>query len=131
MSNMMDPINTFYQVYNENQLDLWNDAMAETYVGHVNTDTIPHRDIGKGFVGLLLTAFPDLHYTVEDLVTQGEKVVSRWSAAGTHTGDFFGMPPTNKSVKMIGITIFHVKDGKIAELWDVWDQAGLMAQLNG
>ena len=73
MSNMMDPINKFYQVYNENNLDLWNDAMAETYVGHVNTDTIPHRDIGKGFVGLLLTAFPDLHYTVEDLVTKARR----------------------------------------------------------
>ena len=66
MSNIMDPINKFYQVYNENKLDLWNEAMSETYVGHVNADTIPNRDIGKGFVGLLLTAFPDLHYTVED-----------------------------------------------------------------
>ena len=131
MSSIMDPINKFYQVYNENNLDLWNEAMAETYVGHVNTDTIPNRDIGKGFVGLLLQAFPDLHYTVEDQVSQGEKVVCRWSATGTHTGDFFGMPPTNKSVKMIGITIFHVQNGQIAELWDVWDQAGLMGQLNG
>ena len=40
------------------------------------------------------------------------------------------MPPTNKRVKMIGITIFRIEDGQIAELWDVWDQAGMMAQLN-
>jgi steroid delta-isomerase-like uncharacterized protein len=129
MSNIMDPINKFYQVYNENRLDLWDEAMADDYVGHVNTDTIPNRETGKGFVGLLLQAFPDLTYTVEDSLIQGDKVVSRWSAAGTHTGDFFGMAPTNKDVTMIGITIFRVRDGKIAELWDVWDQAGLMSQL--
>jgi len=129
MSTIMDPINKFYQVYNQNNLDLWNDAMAETYVGHVNTDTIPNRDVGKGFVRLLLQAFPNMHYTVEDQIIQGDKVVCRWSATATHTGDFFGMPPTNKTVKMIGITIFHVKDGKIAELWDVWDQAGFMKKL--
>ncbi len=125
----MDPIETFYTVYNENKLNLWDEAMAEDYVGHVNSDTIPDRETGKGFVGLLLQAFPDLYYTVEDRVIEGDKVVSRWSATATHTGDFFGLPATNKPVKMIGMTIFAVKDGKIAELWDVWDQAGLMKQL--
>jgi len=125
----MDPIETFYAVYNENKLNLWEEAMAEDYVGHVNSDTIPDRETGKGFVGLLLQAFPDLHYTVEDRLSEGDKVVSRWTATATHTGDFFGLPATNKNVKMIGMTIFEVKDGKIAQLWDVWDQAGLMKQL--
>lgn len=129
MSDLMTPINKFYAVYNDSNLDLWNEAMADNYVGHVNADTIPSREIGKGFIGALLTAFPNIHYTVEDMVTEGNKVTSRWSATATHTGDLFGMPPTGKDVTMIGITIFRVVDGRIAELWDVWDQAGMMAQL--
>ncbi|MCB0175245.1 MAG: ester cyclase, partial [Anaerolineae bacterium] len=61
---------------------------------------------------------------------EGDKIVTRWTATATHTGDLFGMPPTNKDVTMMGITIFRVADGQIQELWDVWDQAGLMEQLN-
>ena len=129
MSDLMTPINKFYAVYNDSNLDLWDEAMADNYVGHVNADTIPSREIGKGFIGALLTAFPNIHYTVEDMVTEGNKVTSRWSATATHTGDLFGMPPTGKDVTMIGITIFRVVNGRIAELWDVWDQAGMMAQL--
>ena len=53
----------------------------------------------------------------------------RWSATATHTGDLFGMPPTRKKVAMIGITFFRVENGQVAELWDVWDESGLMKQL--
>jgi steroid delta-isomerase-like uncharacterized protein len=127
---IMDAANKFYQVYNDHNPALWEEAMSPKYVGHVNADTIPSREIGKGFVTGLLTAFPDIHYTVEDKLIEGNRVVARWSATGTHTGNLFGMPPTNKRVKMIGITIFRIEDGQIAELWDVWDQAGMMAQLN-
>jgi len=127
----MDAVKKFYQVYNEQNLGLWEDAMAEDYVGNVNGQTIPNREVGKGFVGLLLKAFPNIKYTVEDSITNGDRVVTRWTATATHTGDFFGMPPTNKNVNMLGITIFNTRAGKVAALWDVWDQAGLMSQLNG
>jgi steroid delta-isomerase-like uncharacterized protein len=127
---MMEPVNKFYQVYNEANPDLWEEAVSTDYVGHVNSHTIPGRDAGKGFVVGLIQAFPDIHYTVEDTLIQGDKVVTRWSATGTHTGDLYGMPPTNKKANMLGITIFRIADGQIAELWNVWDQAGLMQQLN-
>jgi steroid delta-isomerase-like uncharacterized protein len=125
-----EAVNRFYQVYNEHDPNLWEKAMAPNYVGHVNTDNIPSRDVGKGFVVGLLQAFPDICYTVEDSLREGNRVVARWSATGTHTGNLFGMPPTNKKVKMIGITIFRIENDQIAELWDVWDQGGMMAQLN-
>jgi steroid delta-isomerase-like uncharacterized protein len=129
-TDLMNPVNKFYQVYNENALDMWEEAMSPSYVGHVNGQDVPNRETGKGFIQALLVAFPNINYTVNDTVIQGNKVVSRWSATGTHTGDLFGMPPTNKDVNMIGITIFRIENGQIAELWDVWDQAGLMEQLN-
>jgi steroid delta-isomerase-like uncharacterized protein len=130
-TDVMAPVRKFYQVYNEQNLSLWNDAIAEDYVGNVNGQVVPNRETGVGFVSALLKAFPNIHYALEDTITSGNKVVTRWKATGTHDGDLFGMPPTHKNVTMIGITIFEVKNGKVAALWDVWDQAGMMAQLNG
>jgi len=128
----MDGVNMFYQTYNDHNPNLWEQAIAEDYVGNVNGQTIPNRDVGKGFVTLLLKAFPNINYALEDCMLVGDnRVVTRWKATATHTGDFFGMPPTNKNVSMLGITIFETRDGKVTKLWDVWDQAGLMAQLNG
>lgn len=129
MSEVMRPVNMFYEVYNEHKMDLWNKTMAEDYQAHVNGQLIPNRDVGKGFVEALHTAFPNLKYNLEDTIIQGDKVITRWTASGRHTGDFFGTPPTNKNVTILGITIFRIRGNKIAELWDVWDQNGLMQQL--
>ena len=98
-------------------------------MGHVNRQTIPSREVGKGFVAALLSAFPDIHYSVEDALQVGDRAAVRWSASATHTGTLFGLAPTQKKVSMIGITIFRVENGQVAELWDVLDEAGLMKQL--
>lgn len=129
MSATMDAVKKFYQVYNDHNPALWNEAMAPNYVGHVNGQTIPSRDVGGGFIAALLKAFPDINYTIEDSLEVGNKAACRWSATATHTGDLFGMPPTQKKVTMIGLTIFRVENGQVAELWDVWDEGGLMKQL--
>lgn len=130
-SDLMDSVNKFYQVFNDKDLSLWDEAIAETYVGHVNGRDIPNRDAGRSFVQALITAFPDLHYKVEDTVIEGNRVVTRWSATGTHSGPFVGLPPTERDVVKVGITIFRIEDGRVAELWNVWDQHGLMEQLRG
>ncbi len=128
-TDLMVPVKKFYQVYNDSDISLWNDAMSESYVGHINQMEVPSRDVGRGFVEALINAFPNIEYTVQDTVIQGNKVTSRWTATATHTGDLFGMPPTNKDINMLGITIFRIEDGKIAELWDVYDEKGMMDQL--
>ncbi len=56
----MDAVHRFYQVYNEHDVSLWERAMAPAYVGHVNGQTIASREIGRGFVEAILTAFPDI-----------------------------------------------------------------------
>jgi steroid delta-isomerase-like uncharacterized protein len=129
MSDVMKPIDTFYQVYNEGAYELWNDALADTYTAEVNGHTIPDRDVGLGFVKTFRSAFPDLHYTVDEAIVAGDKVTTRWTATGTHGGEFFGNPATGKRITMLGITIFQVADGKITKLWNVWDLAGLLNQL--
>ncbi len=125
----MDAVHKFYQGYNEHNAGLWEQALAPSYVGHVNGQTIPSREAGKGFVTALLSAFPDIHYSIEDSLQVGDRAAVRWSATATHTGELFGLAPTQKKVSMIGITIFRVENGRVAELWDVWDEAGLMKQL--
>jgi steroid delta-isomerase-like uncharacterized protein len=70
-----------------------------------------------------------VHFTVEDLIAEGDKVVGRWTFRGTHRGDFMGIPPTGKKVSIMGIAIYRIARGKIAEAWVAWDAMGLMHQL--
>ena len=75
------------------------------------------------------TAFPDVQMTIEDQVAEGDRVVTRWTARGTHQGELFGIDPTGKQVTITGVTIDRFSGGKIAESWDTWDTFGLMQQL--
>ena len=75
------------------------------------------------------TAFPDVQMTIEDQVAEGDRVVTRWTARGTHQGELFGIDPTGKQVTITGVTIDRFSGGKIVESWDTWDTFGLMQQL--
>ena len=77
----------------------------------------------------LLRVFPDLHVTIEDLIEEGEKVVSRNTVTGTHLGDYMGHPPTGKPVAYNEIFIFRFAGGRIAETWGVVDVFSQMRQL--
>jgi steroid delta-isomerase-like uncharacterized protein len=74
-------------------------------------------------------AFPDLHITIEDLIEEGDKVVSRNMVTGTHQGDYMGIPPTGKSVTYNEIFILRFTGGRIAESWGVVDVFSQMKQL--
>ena len=76
-----------------------------------------------------LNAFPDLHYTLDDIIVEGDKVVVRCTVTGTHKGEFMGIRPTNKKVKVQAIAIDRVVGGKIVEEWGMYDTLGLMQQL--
>jgi steroid delta-isomerase-like uncharacterized protein len=84
----------------------------------------------KKFVTLYRTAFPDLHFTVEDLFGKGNKVVMRWTSTGTHQGELMGIPATGITTQGIGtsITRFNEK-GKIVEEWTIWNALSLFQQL--
>lgn len=83
----------------------------------------------KEVFGTLLRAFPDLHVTVEDLIAEGDKVVSRNSVTGTHQGEYMGRPPTGRSVTYHEIFIGRFVNGRIAETWGVVDVLAQMRQL--
>ncbi len=77
----------------------------------------------------VIAAFPDINFTIEDMVAEGDKVVARWTLRGTHLGEFIGIPPTGKQVAVSGVIIHRLAGGKIVEDWALRDSLGLMRQL--
>jgi predicted ester cyclase len=83
----------------------------------------------KAVLGVLLTGFPDVKHTIEDVVTEDDLVVIRWTATGTQTGEFQGIAPTGKEVTWTGVNIYRLECGKIAEQWSELDGIGRLQQL--
>ena len=75
------------------------------------------------------TAFPDLRMTFEDQVSEADRVVTRWTATGTHLGSFQGIPATGRQAKVSGMFINRVVGGQITETWSSYDRLGLAEQL--
>jgi steroid delta-isomerase-like uncharacterized protein len=82
----------------------------------------------RGYVPLT-TAFPDLRVTVVGTVSDGDQVVVRWTATGTHRGEGLGMPPSGRTVFIRGMTWIRYANGKMMEGWDCWDQRELIESL--
>jgi len=83
----------------------------------------------KQYVSVFLTAIPDLHFTIDDLIAEGDKVMWRFTSRGTQTGPLMTIPPTGKASNVTGMVLFRLADGKIAEVWVNYDNLGLLQQL--
>jgi len=120
----------FEEVWNDGNLDALEDLAARDSVLH-DRDMGEHRglDAARAFVGTYRKAFPDLRFTIEEQIAEDGKVVTRWTARGTHQGELMGIPPTEKSVSVSGVTIDRIADGRIAESIGSWDALGMMQQL--
>lgn len=116
---------------NSGNISVADDVFHPDCVIHINGG--PQRDLSVGdfkqMVAGLLTAFPDLHFTINDQFTLGEKVSTRWTAVGTNTGPFGEMPSTGKRVEIEGHIIDYVVNGKVSKRWEQWDQMAMMQQL--
>ena len=86
-------------------------------------------DAFKGFISGMLVAFPDLHFTIEDQLVQGDRAAFRWSATGTHTGPLGAASATGKKIAVEGLIIDRVVGGKVQERWEQWDQSLMLQQL--
>jgi len=83
----------------------------------------------KQFVQIYLGAFPDVRLTINDQIAEGEEVVTRWTATGTHSGELMGIAPTNKRATVTGVDIDRYQGGKVVEAWASYDMLGLLQQL--
>jgi steroid delta-isomerase-like uncharacterized protein len=120
-------------VWNERRDDLMERIARHDMVFHgVGAPDQVVRGIDQGFRPLyrkLLGAFPDIRFTVEANIRQGDLEALRWSATMTHAGDHLGMPASNKPVTLTGMTFARIENGKVVEAWDNWDMMGLMNQI--
>lgn len=126
-------INYFYEeVINRQRLDVIDAIVDPDFVEHVPfPGQGPGREGLKTAVGMLLKAFPDIRWQQEEQIVEGDKVVSRFSWTGTHRDVFLGIPATGRTVKVWGVVIDEVKDGRFAESRIIMDIPGLLQQLQG
>ena len=121
----------FTELWNNGNLSVADEVFAPNYA-HYDPST---PDFGRGpdsekkRAALYRTAFPDLHLTIEDVIAEGETVMTRWSCRGSHKGDLNGIAPTGKHITITGLTVARVSNGKIVEGYVNWDALGLMQQL--
>ncbi|HET9905083.1 MAG TPA: ester cyclase [Anaerolineales bacterium] len=90
---------------------------------------LPGLEGTKQLVTMYRNAFPDVHFTIDEQIAEGDKVMTRWTAHGTHQGELAGIPATGKSSTVTGIAIDRLVNGKIAESWGIFDEFGMMQQL--
>jgi steroid delta-isomerase-like uncharacterized protein len=104
------------------------DEIYQDTIGIGDGPSMP-REQFKAYARLSTTAFPDLVVTVHDQIAERDRVVTRWSAEGTHLGDFLGHPGTGKKVKIKAIHIHQVVNGRIAALWEEIDMNDVFRQI--
>jgi steroid delta-isomerase-like uncharacterized protein len=123
-------VRRYYEdVLNGGKTHLLDELAAPDYEEH---DPMPGQRTGldglKDRVTMLLTGL-NPHFTIEDVIAEGQKVVVRWTNSGTHVGEFFGIPPTGKSFQFAGVDIHRLQDGRMAEHWHVVDVFAMLQQL--
>ena len=118
------------EAINAGDMSLFESLVAPDSVDHtVPPGMPPTRESVKQFLTMFRAAFPDWHYTIEDVIAEGDRVVQRATARGTMKGEFLGRPATGKSATWGEIHIVRLKDGKIVEHWANVDQLGMLQQL--
>jgi predicted ester cyclase len=120
----------FKEVFNKKNIAFLDEYTTPDAIDHlVPPNMPPGREGSRQFIAKFLTAFPDLDAHLEDIVAEGDKVVTRTSYHGTNTGAFMGMPATGRPVASSGIDITRLANGKSVEHWGQLDMLGILQQL--
>jgi steroid delta-isomerase-like uncharacterized protein len=125
-------VRRFYEeVWNKRKLEVVDELISPSHA--LNDPIVSGSQTGpklyKRRVVELTTSFPDLRFTIEDIIAEKGKVVVCWTISGTHKGEFTDIPATGKKVSLEGITIHHITNGKILDSYARWDALGLLRQL--
>jgi steroid delta-isomerase-like uncharacterized protein len=119
------------EIWNRGNFALVDKLVSPDFRGHSSspeTDTRGAQGYRKYYAGLR-TAFPDIHFTIEDQIAEGDRVVTRWTARGTHRAEYAGIPATGRSGVIAGVTTDRIADGRATECWTSLDELGLLQQL--
>jgi predicted ester cyclase len=125
-------VRRYREIYNSTNLDLLEEVLAADFIAHTLLPGLPPGlDGARSVHEKTMATWPDQSVTTEDLIAEGERVVERWTQTQTHTGvPIFGAPAnTGKKLRITGISIYRIANGKIVEHWAESDLYGLMVQL--
>ena len=120
-----------FEAWESGDLDALDEIVAEDAADHdpYNPHTGEGREGLKKLISMYREAFPDVSFEIEDQIAEGDMVVTRWSATGTHEGEIMGFEPTGTKSTITGIGIDRIEDGKIVEAWTNWDTLAMMRQI--
>ena len=121
-------IRSYVETWNQGDLQKLSEYWSPSMVHHTRTKSHDLSEV-KNIVGSFMNAFPDLRWKIDDIVAEGDRVVTRTTAQATNTGSYMGLPATGKKINCAVMGIARVDDGKIAEHWGVTDELAMMAQL--
>jgi steroid delta-isomerase-like uncharacterized protein len=119
----------FQRVYNEGDVAFLDELTASAFVSHDRGNPTNDREGVKQIVAAIKTAFPDVAFTADDVIAEGDRVAARFTMRGTQTGAFMGVPATNKPIEVTGIDIVRFDGGKAVEHWHEWSGMELLQQL--
>lgn len=124
-------LDQLYDRINAHDADGFVALMADDFVEHeIVAGFEPSKDGVRQFFSMYFAAFPDLRFEAQDVIEQGDKLVARFRATGTHSGEFMGMPATGKAIDVEGIDIIRFgSDGVAQEHWGLFDGLTMMRQL--
>jgi steroid delta-isomerase-like uncharacterized protein len=119
------------ELWSKGDLSVADEIVSPDYVRHDPGDPAAFDGIEgvKQLVTLVRTSMPDLQLTIQDMIAEGDRVVSRYAGSGTDLGGYMGQPPTGKRITMSAIQVFRIQDGKIVESWAQRDDVGILRQL--
>ncbi len=124
---MQDQVERLYRAMNDDELNALDELFAVDYVDH----TQGYRGVSalKEQLSVFRQAFPDLHVNVDDMVAQGDRIATRTTVTGTHTGELMGLAATGRSIAVGAIDIARFENGKAVERWGGLDMYALLTQL--
>ncbi|MCB0154715.1 MAG: ester cyclase [Anaerolineae bacterium] len=118
------------EIWNQGKLDIIDALIAVDYEGHyLNPDLPAGREGFRQYVKMIRAGFPDAHFTIEDMLAAGDKVVTRYTVRGTHQGALMGIPPTGRAIEATGIGISRIANGQLVESWAEYDQLKILTQV--
>lgn len=119
------------EVWNGGRLEVIDELVADEYVRYESAlpRVVRGRAELKEAVRLYRNAFPDLNVVIEDMVSSGDLVTTRWRASGTHRGDLLGLRPTGRRSEVTGLDLARIREGRVREEWQEWNEASMLRQL--
>jgi steroid delta-isomerase-like uncharacterized protein len=123
-------VRSFVDAWNAREFDRFSLLMGDDAVLRIGGGVVPCDPAGTSAIAAQwTTAFPDWHFELKALIAEGDRVVAHMPYTGTHRRPILGIAATQRTCRVDEIVIFRIADGKIAEAWEVYDEAGMWRQL--